>query len=93
MTETSEAGKRERLHLRLDAAAKRRLERAAAYSHKSLSEFVLSRAVQTVDEIIQDRQSFYCGNEHAEAFYKKYGFLELPEVTRRLFIPLKTIMT
>jgi len=27
----------------------------------------------------------------AVAFYKKYGFLELPKVERRLFLPMGTI--
>lgn len=37
--------KQERLHIRLDATAKQTLEKAANYSHKKLSEFVLSHSL------------------------------------------------
>ncbi|MHB8500721.1 MAG: hypothetical protein ACYDCG_12045 [Candidatus Acidiferrales bacterium] len=28
----------------------------------------------------------------AGAFYKKYGFLELPRIDRRLFLPMGTVL-
>ena len=37
----TETAKQERMHIRLDTPSKQKLERAAAYAHKSLSEFVL----------------------------------------------------
>ena len=30
-------------------------------------------------------------DEEALTFYKKYGFLELPKIPRRLFLPMATI--
>ena len=30
-------------------------------------------------------------DDSAVSFYKKYGFLELPEIERRLFLPMGTI--
>jgi hypothetical protein len=30
-------------------------------------------------------------DEKAVSFYKKYGFIELPENNRRLFLPLETV--
>ena len=45
--------KRERIHLRLDAASKRTLERAAAYTHRSVSEFVLSHALEAAHEVLE----------------------------------------
>jgi uncharacterized protein (DUF1778 family) len=43
--------KREHMHLRLDELSKRKLERAAAYDHKSVSEFVLSKALEAAEEM------------------------------------------
>jgi len=47
------AARRERLHLRLDADSKRLLERAAAYSAATVSEFVLSHAVEAAEAVIE----------------------------------------
>jgi uncharacterized protein (DUF1778 family) len=44
--------KQERMHIRLDPLSKRKLERTAAYAHKSLSEFVLGQALHAADEVI-----------------------------------------
>ncbi len=44
--------KRDRMHLRLDARAKRRLEQAAAYEETSVSDFVLANAVAAADRVI-----------------------------------------
>ncbi len=30
-------------------------------------------------------------DEAATTFYKKYGFLDLPKIEKRLFLPMKTI--
>ena len=45
MTTLSSSAKQERLHIRLDNFSKETLERAAAYQHKSLSEFVISQSM------------------------------------------------
>lgn len=52
MSEVGEI-KKERLHIRLDSLAKQKLEKAAQFSHKSLSEFVLSYALTSANEIIE----------------------------------------
>ncbi len=49
--------KQERMHIRLDALSKQKLERAAAYAHKSLSEFVLRQALHAADEIISEHET------------------------------------
>lgn len=49
--------KQERMHIRLDTRTKQKLERAAAYAHKSLSEFVLGRALHAADEVIQEHET------------------------------------
>ena len=48
----AETVKQERMHIRLDTLSKQKLERAAAYAHKSLSEFVLGQALHAADEVI-----------------------------------------
>ena len=49
--------KQERMHIRLDALSKQKLERAASYAHKSLSEFVLGQALHAADEMIQEHET------------------------------------
>lgn len=49
--------KQERMHIRLDQSSKRKLERAAAYAQKSLSEFVLKQALCAADEVIHEHET------------------------------------
>ena len=53
----AETIKQERMHIRLDTLSKQKLERAAAYAHKSLSEFVLGQALHAADEVIQEHET------------------------------------
>ena len=53
----AETAKQERMHIRLDTPSKQKLERAAAYAHKSLSEFVLGQALHAADEMIQEHET------------------------------------
>ena len=53
----AETIKQERMHIRLDTLSKQKLERAAAYAHKSLSEFVLVQALHAADEVIQEHET------------------------------------
>ena len=53
----AETVKQERMHIRLDTLSKQKLERAAAYAHKSLSEFVLGQALHAADELIQEHET------------------------------------
>jgi uncharacterized protein (DUF1778 family) len=53
ITETS---KQQRMHIRLDAYSKQTLEKAANYSHKSLSEFVLSQALTAAEQVISEHE-------------------------------------
>lgn len=48
--------RRERMHLRLDAPAKRKLARAAAYSQKTTTDFVLGHALDAAERIIQEHE-------------------------------------
>ena len=48
--------KHERVHLRLDAKSKRKLERAAAYEETTVSRFVLRNAVAAAERMIEARE-------------------------------------
>jgi uncharacterized protein (DUF1778 family) len=62
--------KRERMHLRLDAPTKRKLERAAAYAQKTTTDFVLARALEAAERVIQDHERNVVLSEAAwEAFF------------------------
>jgi len=52
-----ESIKHDRMHIRLDTESKQKLERAAAYAHKSLSEFVLGNALTAADEVIHEHET------------------------------------
>lgn len=54
---TAHTLKQQRLHIRLDGDSKKKLERAAAYANRTLSEFVLSRALDAADEVISEHES------------------------------------
>lgn len=53
----TETAKQERMHIRLDTVSKQKLERAAAYAHKSLSEFVLGQALHAANEVIHEHET------------------------------------
>ncbi len=67
MTNT-ETAKQERMHIRLDTLSKQKLERAAAYAHKSLSEFVLGQALHAADEVIQEHETLTLSEADWETF-------------------------
>ncbi|SHN91729.1 hypothetical protein BHECKSOX_2121 [Bathymodiolus heckerae thiotrophic gill symbiont] len=52
----TETIKQERMHIRLDTASKQTLEKAASYSHKKLSEFVLSQSLSAAETIISEHE-------------------------------------
>jgi uncharacterized protein (DUF1778 family) len=64
----SESIKQQRMHIRLDALSKQKLERAAAYTHKSLSEFVLGQALHAADEVIQEHETLSLTQTDWEVF-------------------------
>ncbi len=60
--------KQERMHIRLDALSKQKLERAATYTHKSLSEFVLGQALHAADEVIREHETLTLAEADWEIF-------------------------
>jgi uncharacterized protein (DUF1778 family) len=69
MPRTSTSAKRDRMHLRLDAKAKRKLERAAAYEGTSVSDFVLGEAVAAAERVIAAREKVTLAPADWDAFY------------------------
>ena len=64
----AETIKQERMHIRLDTLSKQKLERAAAYTHKSLSEFVLGQALHAADEVIHEHETLTLTETDWEVF-------------------------
>ena len=62
--------KRDRMHLRLDTATKRKLERAAAYAQKSVSDFVLLQAVEAANEVLKAHDQHVLSTADWETFCK-----------------------
>lgn len=82
MNTVSPSAKQERLHIRLDSLAKETLERAAAYQHKSLSEFVISQSMQAAETIIQEHENIRLHPEDWSVFLDALD--NPPEATPRL---------
>lgn len=62
------APRTEKLDLRVSAEAKQRIVAAAAATHRSVSEFVLSSALAQADETLADRRRFVLNDEQWSAF-------------------------
>ncbi len=59
----------DRINLRLSPQAKRRLERAAAYSEKTLTDFVVDVAMQKADTILKKQHTITLTTEEWEHFH------------------------
>lgn len=60
--------KDDRLQLRVDAAAKRRLEEAASEAHLSVTAFVLQAANRAADDVLAERRAIRLSPDAAAAF-------------------------
>ena len=67
---TKATPKRDRMHLRLDAATKRKLERAAAYTQKSVTDFVLAQAVEAADQVLKTHEQHILSTADWNTFCK-----------------------
>lgn len=61
--------KDDRLHVRLDAEAKRVLQRAANYRHKSVSQFVLATALEEAEKVIRENEAVTLSGADWKVFY------------------------
>ena len=51
----------------------------------------LHRALQSSKQIASAAVVVDAKDDQAAAFYRKYGFMDLPKIERRLFLPMGTI--
>ena len=81
MAETARP-KRDRMHLRLDARAKRKLERAAAYEETSVTDFVLANALVAADRVIDTHEKVALSTKDWVVFYD--ALIDPPEPNEKL---------
>ena len=74
--------KRDRMHLRLDARTKRKLERAAAYEETSVSDFVLANAVAAAERVIDSHEKIALSAKDWDLFYD--ALINPPEPNEKL---------
>ena len=74
--------KRDRMHLRVDAKTKRKLERAAAYEETSVSDFVLANAVAAAERVIDSHEKITLSGKDWDIFYD--ALVNPPEPNERL---------
>jgi len=79
---TAQPLKQQRLHIRLDGDSKQKLERAAAYTNRSLSEFVLSRALDAADAVILEHGTLRLSDADWQVFLD--ALEDPPESSARL---------
>jgi uncharacterized protein (DUF1778 family) len=72
----------DRINLRLSRGAKRKLERAAAYSDKTLTDFVIDVALQKADAIVRENEVITLTPAEWERFQAL--LVDPPEPNRRL---------
>ena len=72
----------DRINLRLSREAKRKLERAAAYTDKTLTDFVVDVALQKADSIVRKHEVITLTTDEWERFRKL--LLDPPEPNKRL---------
>lgn len=61
--------KRDRMHLRLDAKAKRTLERAAAYEATNVTDFVLANALAAAERVIDAHEKITLSAKDWDHFF------------------------
>ncbi len=74
--------KRDRMHLRIDANTKRRLERAAAYEQTSVTDFVMANAKAAAERVIDAHEKITLSPRDWDVFYD--ALIDPPEPNRKL---------
>ncbi len=67
---TAAEAKQERLQIRLDAQAKSILQRAASHRQKTLSQFVLSTALEEAERVIRENEVVTLSGADWNVFYE-----------------------
>jgi uncharacterized protein (DUF1778 family) len=65
---TTVSSKERRLNIRCDARTRELLDKAATYSHVSVSEFVLSHALAGAERVVRAHEVITLTPEHFKAF-------------------------
>ena len=60
--------KQERIHLRLSAAAKKKIERAAAISGKTVTDFVIATISTRADQVIEEQERMLLSDRDRDIF-------------------------
>jgi ribosomal protein S18 acetylase RimI-like enzyme len=72
-----------------------RLARSSRFQGQGLGEYLLMHALQqslhTTKAVASAAVVVDSKDERSAAFYRRYGFLDLPKTPSRLFLPMKTI--
>ena len=76
------ARRQERISLRVSARSKSKLERAAAYSDKTLTDFVVDSALRRAETVVRDHDVIALTAEEWERFQKR--LLDPPPANRKL---------
>lgn len=89
---TATAPKDSRLAVRMSALEKELIERAAAVNNQSVTEFVVSSALDSAKQVLQEQNIFLVSDEH---FDWLMDFLNMPDeenpgLQRLVNYPLKT---
>lgn len=61
--------KKERVQIRTDSYTKDKLQLAAAYTHKTVSEFVLSTSIAAADRVLAEHKTITLSAVDWDAFY------------------------
>lgn len=75
---------RDRLHLRLDARTKRKLERAAAYAETSVGDFVLANALAAAERIIDSHEKITLSPRDWDRFHRALADPPAPNAKLRV---------
>jgi uncharacterized protein (DUF1778 family) len=68
---TASVSKTERINLRLDAASKQRLERAALLEGQTLSRYVLGTALMRAEQVISEHETMVLSGRDAQVFFDR----------------------
>lgn len=66
---TATAEKNERINLRLKQSAKNIIERAASFEGKTVSNFILSSALNSAEKTIHEHESIQLNGQDAQRFF------------------------
>ena len=70
MIMASNRSKTERIDIRTDRVAKQTLQRAAAITHRNVSEFLLEAGLTAAEEALADRRRFVIDDAHWKQFQR-----------------------